>query len=442
MASTRRERLLASLASRPTLAATSSDFALNVSNSNASTSTDATSPLMLRFRRPSLLSTKTGYTAEPLIQSPLASAYNPPTREPSLRSDYESDKDAPMCTDSPSGSSSENATPPLGPPIDVDSIADGPSRLKSKRPRSPSTPPRLSAADGSAQHARHHLRRLSHPLKAPRLLSVLQESRPEESEYKMEAAFHRLATSLSDVPSPARTLRPPSDRGRYPEEAVADEPQRDDTPSDDGVDDNDSRYPGGEPISISKPVTPAHSVNGDEQYFGISESPSAGSVMDIDVYGSPSLSAAQATQWRYTPPPTANGPVRSNKRKFTDADRFEPYPTAKRRAVSPSLSSLRDPHSAYHNPRTPGSSRGPIPISIPTGNINSGLASPTMSQAALSFSVISGSRPVSVASSPTVRNMMLASPVLRPSSRYSRRGEEDERSVDGAGEGVSGLNIA
>jgi hypothetical protein len=67
---------------------------------------------------------------------------------------------------------------------------------------------------------------------------------------------------------------------------VADEPQREDTPSDDGDDDTESRYPAGEPIVISKPVTPAQSVNGDETYFGISESPSAGSIMDIDMVSS------------------------------------------------------------------------------------------------------------------------------------------------------------
>jgi hypothetical protein len=158
--STRREHLMASLASRPTLATTSSDFALNLTSSNGGTSAEATSPF-LRLRKNTLLSSKSGYMTEPRIQSPLATSFNPPSRESSLRSDYESDRDAAMCTDSPSGSSSENLTPSLGPPIDVDTPTDGPSRSKSKRTRSPSTPPRGSAGESSS---RHHLRRLSHPV--------------------------------------------------------------------------------------------------------------------------------------------------------------------------------------------------------------------------------------------------------------------------------------
>ena len=78
--------------------------------------------------------------------------------------------------------------------------------------------------------------------------------------------------------------------------------------------------------------------------------------------------------WRYTPPSTSSA-VRSNKRKrayttpfsfnvdlsfrntylgFIDDDRYDPYPAAKRRAVSPSISTyLR------------GSPRISIPVAIP-----------------------------------------------------------------------------
>lgn len=76
-----------------------------------------------------------------------------------------------------------------------------------------------------------------------------------------------------------------ADRGRYPEEAGPEEFQREDTPSDDG-EENDSTYPfcpipsGSEPINIR---TPAGSVNGDDiNTMCISESPSL-SGMDVDV---------------------------------------------------------------------------------------------------------------------------------------------------------------
>ena len=77
-------------------------------------------------------------------------------------------------------------------------------------------------------------------------------------------------------PLSPRTTRAASDRGRYPEEADTEEPYREDTPSDDEDDGSQFAYTPSEPISIIKPVTPAHSVNGDD----ISESP--GAAMDID----------------------------------------------------------------------------------------------------------------------------------------------------------------
>lgn len=171
----------------------------------------------------------------------------------------------------------------------------------------------------------------------PRILSLLQESHPEESEVKSEAQFQRFVASFCEFPNTPRTPRAPSDRGRYPEEANTDDPVREDTPSDDEDEDPGTAVPfsyvygsSSEPIPIPKSVTPAHSVNGDD--MGLSESPS---YMDIDTVclreallgsslmltslqrppsacGSPKLSS-----WRYTPPPTSTSAVRSNKRKRT-----------------------------------------------------------------------------------------------------------------------------
>lgn len=165
------------------------------------------------------------------------------------------------------------------------------------------------------------------------------------------------------------------------------------------------------------------------------------------------------TSWRYTPPPTSTSAVRSNKRKsqftffhtpggqVTDLaelvvdDRYDPYPLpAKRRAVSPSVSYLRDSTPSLFAPRTPnGSGRMqlPHPIAIPVMP-NSGASSPVVTPSGLN-----GSRPMSwgaqsVLSSPTLRAQIgLASPVLRPMMR--RR--EDGKEVEGAGEGVNGLSL-
>jgi len=299
----------------------------------------------------------------------------------------------------------------------------------------PLTPPRRSSSRGAdLTEARLKGRRLSFPLKQPRILNLLAESRPVESEVQSEAAFQRLLASGVELPCTPRTV---ADRGRYPEEAGAEEYQREDTPSDDG-DDNDSTYTplyplytGTEPINIR---TPAGSVNGDDMC--ISESPSL-SGMDVDVpSGSPSVSSMSSmsiSHWRSTPPPTTSA-VRSNKRKFDE--RFDPYQNAsKRRAVSPSLSHLRDSH-----PSSPKSRSNPrLPISIPimsASAASSATSSPTVGTAAF----LPMSRPVSGISSPTMRATLgLASPILRPIPR--RRGEGEEREVEGAGEGVGGLTL-
>ncbi|KAH9975100.1 hypothetical protein BGW80DRAFT_1444662 [Lactifluus volemus] len=78
-----------------------------------------------------------------------------------------------------------------------------------------------------------HLRRLSHPLKIPRILNLVRESsRPDENEVKSEAQFQRLVTSFSKLPMRPHTPQAPSDRGRYPEEVSEErDVQRCQTPS-------------------------------------------------------------------------------------------------------------------------------------------------------------------------------------------------------------------
>lgn len=87
---------------------------------------------------------------------------------------------------------------------------------------------------------------------------------------------------------------------------------------------------------------------------------------------------------------------------------------------------------SHTNPRLPIA----IPISIPGSTVSSAASSPTI---AGSYST-SFPRPGSIASSPTIRAMGLASPILRPVLRAGRR-LDDERDVDGAGEGVGGLSL-
>lgn len=154
-----------------------------------------------------------------------------------------------------------------------------------------------------------------------------------------------------------------------------------------------------------------------------------------------------------------------------DDDRFDPYaPSAKRRAASPSLSQRRDVFSMVSPITIPRS-----PILRPRASFSqsaSATSSPTISQPGSSYynnqiAVNSsastqpsnnghtinkhhrtGSMSSSVASSPTVRaSMILASPILRPVTRLSvgiRKGSgelEGERDVEGAGDGVSSMNL-
>ena len=135
-------------------------------------------------------------------------------------------------------------------------------------------------------------------LKPPRLLTLrIEAQHPEESEVKSEAQFQRFIAHSYGLPPGlrnGRSTKAPSDRGRYPEEATADDDefQREDTPSDDEVDPEADitsssfitykAQAGSDPINITKPSTPAPSVMGTpEDINGIAESP--GNVMDIDM---------------------------------------------------------------------------------------------------------------------------------------------------------------
>ncbi|TFK77301.1 hypothetical protein BDN72DRAFT_37717 [Pluteus cervinus] len=445
--------------SRPLFPSSTTDFALPSSPSNvASTSAhtlDDTNPLLPRFRRSSLLAPKAGYLLE-ARHSPLISSFtihSPPSRRGSHSAthseDFESDKER-MSMDGtpPTSGSSGNPTPPLM--TSDNSDEDLINRHKLVKP--PSTPPRKPASTSEPDSSRRgydFMRHLSGPLRQPRILHLLTESKPEENEVRSEAAFQRLVTSCSDLPLQPRTPRSVTDRGRYPEEAGQDDLlEREDSPSDDEDDADALDYAfsnpnGSELINIPKHYTPASSVNGDDLGMSIAGSPSLGATaMDVDIpSGSPLLPSVLSTpinHWRYTPPPTTSA-VRSNKRKFDD--RFDPYPTAsKRRAVSPSLSHLRDNHVGSpigrSNPRLPIS----IPITIPNSAVSSTTSSPTISGSYPSFS-----RPVSMTSSPTLRaSMGLASPILRPVPRSGmslRRNEGDEKEIEGAGEAVNGLTL-
>ncbi|EGO30803.1 hypothetical protein SERLADRAFT_455089 [Serpula lacrymans var. lacrymans S7.9] len=269
------------------------------------------------------------------------------------------------------------------------------------------------------------------------ILNLLAESRPEENEVQSEAAFQRLISSCSDLPTQPRTPRAPSDRGRYPEEAGDEDAQREDTPSDDEDGDVGGLFAfeaQSEATSIFKPCTPAHSISGEDLNMSLTGSPVVGA-MDVDMpLPSPSMISTPASiQWRYTPPPTTSA-VRSTKRKFDD--RFDPYPTASQTS--------RQSHPSFV-PRTPNNiSRLPIPIAIPVSSVSSAASSPTVTY---SCPAMPGSRPVSlgtmsVTSSPIMRPTLgLASPVLRPILRSRRGLDGEEREIEGAGEAVNGLSL-
>ncbi|KAK7463894.1 hypothetical protein VKT23_005829 [Stygiomarasmius scandens] len=441
--------------SRPSLPTSSTDFALpasSLASSSALTLEDA-GFILHRFRRPSVLAPKATYFSESRLHSPLAASF---TLNPSSKRKSSSDEECPddsasyldrMTGDSSPSGSSENPTPPLSAPenIEEDSSSGRVSRSKLH------TPPRKHSSTVDSQSLPR--RRLSYPVKQPRITNLLAESRPIENEVKSEAAFQRLLASGAELPITPRTFRPPSDRGRYPEEAGQDDFQREDTPSDDEELDDDPS--GAIPTSISEPIniarshishTPASSVSGDDlNSMCISESPCT-TPMEIDMpFGSPSLSSVSSTpinQWRHTPPPTTSV-VRSNKRKLDD--RFDPYPSSsKRRAVSPSVSYLRDNHPIIGSPVSRSNPRLPIaiPVSVPGSSTNSATSSPTIGSYSTSIA-----RPVPMSSSPTMRaSMGLGSPILRPVPRTGIRLQGDhqseDREIEGAGDGVGSLTLA
>jgi len=169
---------------------------------------------------------------------------------------------------------------------------------------------------------------------------------------------------------------------------------------------------------------------------------------------SPSISSTPINSWRYTPPPTSSA-IRPGKRKrefrrstrtctcqvthvrLVVEDRYDPYPAAKRRAVSPSVSYLRDNHASLGSPITRNTPRLPLSIPVPVPSSASATSSPTIGNSYPS----AFTRGVPMTASPTLRaSMGLSSPVLRPLARNGRR-EGDDREVDGTGDAVGGLSL-
>ena len=308
---------------RPSLPASSTDFALRTSTSPLQSPSDeftGLNPLLFRFRRPSLLAPK--YLSDSRLSSPLATSSTSPLR-PSSASDVDRER---IWADSGSNSeSSENATPPLnGSEADKDAGTDSDSAMKTSRPQTP--PPRNPSSSSmdviSESSYLPHLRRLSHPvrhvtrssvpvpprqtltgirrilqLKLPRILNLVRESsRPDDNEVKSEAQFQRLVASFSELPMQPRTPRASSDRGRYPEEVSEERGiQRCQTPSDDSDYEEEADSipfafapPTQEPITI-RTRTPAASVSGSLCGDDISAD-SPGAAMDVDMVGAPIFS--------------------------------------------------------------------------------------------------------------------------------------------------------
>lgn len=304
---------------RPSLPTSSSEFALPSSSSPLTSSAltfDDPSFLLSKFRRPSILSQKNVLLGESRLHSPLASSFIPYTHSRrrsrntslSLTDDpYESDREC-MITDSPTSgtntpslkaSASEedlNPTTTKHNPSTIKVLPLTPPRRKSSTSMdiqenfglTTSSGKRISLPVGAHELQRHpgiRLRAAILQLKAPRILNLLAESRPEEAEVKSEAAFQRLITSCSELPLQPRTPRSATDRGRYPEEVGHEDSQREDTPSDDEEGDGAdelfafSTSGGSEPINIQKSLTPAGSINGD----GMSVSEASSDAMEVDM---------------------------------------------------------------------------------------------------------------------------------------------------------------
>lgn len=157
-------------AARPSLPTSSTDFALPPSSSSnvATPSSPIVSgddnPILLRFRRPSILAPKAAYFSEARLQSPLVASFTLPSRRRNSVYGEESENER-MWTDSSPSSSSENPTPPLGPPLDVETDKGG--EVKGRRRRNPTTPPRNFAPtplEVSGAFTRSHSRRPSGPV--------------------------------------------------------------------------------------------------------------------------------------------------------------------------------------------------------------------------------------------------------------------------------------
>ncbi|KAG8907259.1 hypothetical protein FRB99_004953 [Tulasnella sp. 403] len=251
------------------------------------------------------------------------------------------------------------------------------------------------------------------PLAIPRLRNIISESNAAEIEVKSEAKFRRFVASHAEIPAPfksyprtprsragsttgtpvggMRTMVWPTERGRFPEEACVDDEEIDE---DDSADSEDLEQPsdtGGAAMSLTEEGPLSISFGGGLSIHrgssgslgGMLESPAG---MDVDVAmgswisASPPISihggngngmsmssGSTPNLWRHTPPPTAAGSSnRVGKRKLED--RYEPYPAAKRRAVSPAISI-----SPYHShpslaspitlPRSPITVSRPLPMS-------------------------------------------------------------------------------
>ena len=176
--------------SRPSLPASSSDFALPPPSSSASVHTSSSStapfpapseeinPLLLRFRRPSLLGPRSN--SEGRLHSPLAISFTPLSRRYSTSipseqgEESESDKDK-MWTDSPPSVDSGTNTPAISDPSSSVSAShstlsvDSEGNMKACRARSPSTPPPKTIAKPTTEPqdvfpSTAKSRRLSHPV--------------------------------------------------------------------------------------------------------------------------------------------------------------------------------------------------------------------------------------------------------------------------------------
>ncbi|KAG8974517.1 hypothetical protein FRB90_009752 [Tulasnella sp. 427] len=293
----------------------------------------------------------------------------------------------------------------------------------------------------------------------PRLRSLVSaETNPAEVEVKSEARFQRFVASHAEFPTPFKSypktprsragssnagpggtnLRKsvwPSEKGRFPEEALADDDDfEDDNSADsDGFEaENSPEPPGTAPMSFTEDGMMSASLGG---ALGIHRG-SSGSLgppmespagMDLDVMmtnsswgpGSPpvsvhgngmmmstSVTSTPNPQWRHTPPPTAAGPSRVGKRKFDD--RYDPYPNAKRRAVSPAVSISISPYHTHPALASPITLPRSSPITIPR------------------------QLPMSAASSPVMR------PIVRLSGQYANGLGS---SAAGAGGGGSGIGM-